>query len=685
MRTVESIRKGGRHIAALLFFLGAFQIAGYYLAGALVRSDGGFAVPQPDTMLYCQAARRIAEGHPLSFSAGEAPTTGTTSHLYPFVLAVPYALGARGDALFRAGFLVHAGFYLIYLFAWGGVIRRKCPGVLRQCAAAAMVALFGQSAFSVFSQTDIGFWMATSALLALGLAKRNPLIYGPVLAIGPWVRPEGMYCVLGFGLALAASLLPYRGLRERARRVDGLVLALGIVSALGVFVVNFLMTGSPAFSSLAHKGHLATKPLGLAVYAIASDLMTVVKPLFFGIPAKTPRDLYFIPLVGAVLMWIGVLFRNWRASCDWRELAWYVAAGGGVLSVALSGMQDMNMDRYLAWIFPTLLLFMASGAIRVREWLSRAGGFADLPLAVLVSFAAVMAVVNMAILEQTSRHSDLKRGFAARCDAVLPPGASLGTWGSAAGAYELGERRMAHLSGIYSRPFMSRHVETGAFEKLKHEAGQRFDFFLALGEQDAVGFGAGEPFSDSEPVLVGPGGCELRRMDWSSFSAGALPPRAPAEGMSLRARVDVAYDPDEQAAGYRVLPADDLPAFDPFYLTASNRGVRMTDCGRVVLGGDEMRVALTPGKDAYVVLRTTSHHKAALKIYAGGETDYTFANPLRMNVAVDGVLVEQVELAYADKGFSDVSFRIPGSAIVNPVSVLSFLGDHIACGYWFYQ
>ena len=81
MRTVESIRKGGRHIAALLFFLGAFQIAGYYLAGALVRSDGGFAVPQPDTMLYCQAARRIAEGHPLSFSAGEAPTTGTTSHL----------------------------------------------------------------------------------------------------------------------------------------------------------------------------------------------------------------------------------------------------------------------------------------------------------------------------------------------------------------------------------------------------------------------------------------------------------------------------------------------------------------------------------------------------------------------------------------------------------------------------
>ena len=50
---------GGRLVAALLFFVGLLQVAGYYLSGALVNGDGPLAVPQPDTLLYMQAARRI--------------------------------------------------------------------------------------------------------------------------------------------------------------------------------------------------------------------------------------------------------------------------------------------------------------------------------------------------------------------------------------------------------------------------------------------------------------------------------------------------------------------------------------------------------------------------------------------------------------------------------------------------
>ena len=50
-------------LVKLMLAIGILQMAAYYLSGALVRSDGGMAIPQTDTLLYCQAARRIVEGH----------------------------------------------------------------------------------------------------------------------------------------------------------------------------------------------------------------------------------------------------------------------------------------------------------------------------------------------------------------------------------------------------------------------------------------------------------------------------------------------------------------------------------------------------------------------------------------------------------------------------------------------
>ena len=75
------------------------------------------AIPQPDTPLYYQAARRIVEGHPFSFSEGSSVCTGTTTVLYPFVLAIPYALGFSGDAMIVVGFLLNALFYCVFLFS----------------------------------------------------------------------------------------------------------------------------------------------------------------------------------------------------------------------------------------------------------------------------------------------------------------------------------------------------------------------------------------------------------------------------------------------------------------------------------------------------------------------------------------------------------------------------------------
>ena len=145
-------RSAWSHPLGAMLLVGSLQVAAYLWAGLDAREGPGYALPQPDTFFYCQAARRIVEGHPFSFSEGTVVSTGTTTVAYPFVLAVPYALGCTGDAMLLAGFVLNAAFYLVFLVSWGIVIRRKFkddPG--GGLVAGLLTALFGQVAYTVFA------------------------------------------------------------------------------------------------------------------------------------------------------------------------------------------------------------------------------------------------------------------------------------------------------------------------------------------------------------------------------------------------------------------------------------------------------------------------------------------------------------------------------------------------------
>ena len=188
-----------RNLLLLAGCVALVQVACYYLAGATVRGDGSLAIAQPDTLIYCQAARRIAEGFPFSFSEGTAVSTGTTSVAYPFVLAVPYMLGCKGTALLSAGFLLNAIFYLLFVVGWGAVACRVFEGrPTARVVSVALLALFGPFAYCALAQSDIGLWMAVSAWLAYGLYSGRKCLYVPLLLIAPWVRPEGMVVVVAY-------------------------------------------------------------------------------------------------------------------------------------------------------------------------------------------------------------------------------------------------------------------------------------------------------------------------------------------------------------------------------------------------------------------------------------------------------------------------------------------------------
>lgn len=671
--------KGGRFLTALLFCVGLVQVAIYYLAGALVNGADGMAIAQPDTLLYLQAARRVAEGHAFSFCVGEPACTGTTSVLHPFLFSVFWLLGVGERCQVSIGFWANAVLYLVFLQGWGVAVRRWIDDGFAQVFAALLLALFGQTAYAAMAQSDIGLWLAVSGWLAAGLAMRKIWIWGPLLILGPWIRPEGMVCVIS--AAAVGIVLSVAGV-VRVRKSEFAVVSLAIVSMLGVFALNFALTGHAQFSSVANKGYFATLTFGQAVDSTVLDAIEILKALTLGMAPQTPRVYYMIPLLGGGLFWLGVVAHPWRRESIRGELVIVVAALGGILTVASSGWQNTNTDRYLAWVMPLPVVFMACGVAELRRRVPRkslAVALTALPVLYSVGGTIALAVGFNA----AAARSDLLLAFGRHLDKKLPVDASVGVTGYSGIAYALPGRHVVTLSGIYSPAFVGKDYDSG-FEQLKTEPSLRFDYWFIAGDDK---FCAGFLDIHGEQVCVGPEGYEVRRADWEVFDWSAVPHADGLDALSLRHRVDVGNDLDERNSGYEITTRyGELPP-SKFTCVSQLAGRRCVEASRVVTGDDAMYAPLEPGKDCTVVIRTLSTARVTQPVYVGGSGKITFAvrSPMTLQVSVDGVEVGAFDLPVSETGFSDVKLTIPGRFITSPVSRIAFMGDHIACCYWFFQ
>ena len=654
----------------------------------MVNGSGPLAIPQPDTLLYLQAARRVAEGQPFSFSIDTPPSSGTTSVLHQFVLAPFYLLGAKDGALVTAGFILNAIFYLIFLGGWGYVVWRRVEGVLAKWLAGVGLALFGQTAYSAFAQSDIGMWLAVSSLLAAGLASGRRRLFAVMLLLGPWVRPEGMVCVIAFAMVLVAHAL-WVGVvaQDRAEesggfgsRADWLLAVAALASMAGVFALNWALTGHAQFSSVANKGYFTLRPFSVALYFTACDLLNILRSLAFGVSMSPPRQFYFIPVAGCVFLWIGVFAHAWRRETFWRESVYLLAILGGLWTVANSGWQNTNVDRYIAWVMPPLVILSAEGAAFLFEKFRARPVAAIVPVAQIL-FAAGVSVSFWALFHSASVESDLLMKFGHELGSRLPEGASVGLTGYSGLAYPIGNHKIASINGIYSPEFPAK-TPMGNLEVLKNERGTRFDYWLFAGDDK---FANGFMEMQGTEFMNGPDGISVRKADWTSFDRAAAVPDV--GGKKLVWRVDVGYEPDERLAGYETETRYGMMDPEPVQRVDDLAGEKASECGRVIYGGDSMFVPLEPGKDCRVVMRTVIEQSARLPNHLGPSVlrKFEFVSPLRLNIAVDGEVVSTASVEVAEKGFSDVVMDIPGSAIRNSPCRVSFLGDHAVFAYWFYQ
>ena len=674
----------------LMLCIGLMQVAAYYLAGMLASPDGSMAVPQPDTLLYCQAARRIVEGHPFSFSEGAAVCTGTTSVLYPFILAVPYMLGAHGDALLTAGFLLNALFYLVFLLGWAKALQVWIYRPIARLVSALLIALSGQIAFCAMAQSDIGCWLAVSGWLAAGLATRKRWLYGGLLILGPWIRPEGMVCVIAFGMFVLLETIARKKKTEAetapsTNSGDWLVLILAILSTLGVFMLNFALTGQFQFASVANKGYFKAYPFATAIDRLAVDGVSLLKDYLFGMAVTSPRDMLMIPFLAAVFIWIGIFRYQWKQSKAMGLPVFILAVGGGFLTVAQSGWQGTNFDRYLAWTTPVFLLFLAEGIAIITDRLKEKGALFVLPAAVCLLFAASTAFTSVCRFNHYSTRTDLLRLFSHEVDKTLPALASIGSFGESGVAYGLGKRHYKHLHGIYSPEFRVKS-QAAAIEILKNEPKNRFDFWFITPSQRIQAFYGNNEACYGENILTGPDGMEIRKAAWEALDQATSPQIAVPTDKRLVCKIDVGYEPDEKRSAYEIIDRYGRQPTKPFIIADKLNGKLAIDSARLLVGGDAMSVPLESGKDVTIVMRTfPKHTDVRPDSFRAASSVYAFANPLTLNVAVNDQPLQAVSISYATNGFSDVSFTIPGTSIDKESCRIAFLGDHIAAGYWFYQ
>jgi hypothetical protein len=239
-----------RRMPRVLLIGGLLAVSIYY-GIAVQRGAGGHpASPQTDAFSFMQYARAIAEGHPYAYATGDAPSTGSTSHLYPVVLAIPYLLGARGDALLTATFVLNALFYLIWLQIFWRVARRVAPG--QAVLAAGLALLNGHILMTVAGLTDMALFTTLAWGLFAALLYERTRLAALLLVFCVFARPEGM--LLAVGLAGMGAFLAWRR-DPGARRMVGIA-ACGMAALFAVFALNQALTGFAQFQSVATKGYL---------------------------------------------------------------------------------------------------------------------------------------------------------------------------------------------------------------------------------------------------------------------------------------------------------------------------------------------------------------------------------------------------------------------------------------------
>ena len=217
-----------------------------------LQTRGEWSAPLDDVFIHFDYARAAARGFPFEWSEGNGFSSGNTSILYPFVLALGYLFGFRNTNLMSWAALVAIVSMTVFFVVVGRAIDplSRAAKYLVPPAVLSMGAL----AWSLWSGMENAFHLGVWALMlvpTLALAnessdlravRRYAWLMGFAGVLLFLTRPESVVCIAAFAFYAAACVWRSLGLRDAVPTV--LRVGLPGAVALGLqSVANRVFTG----------------------------------------------------------------------------------------------------------------------------------------------------------------------------------------------------------------------------------------------------------------------------------------------------------------------------------------------------------------------------------------------------------------------------------------------------------
>lgn len=687
-----------KHPLQIALCLGLLIASFFYLL-TTTAGDGTPVIAEPDALLYYHYARNIADGNPYIFSPGDAPSTGSTTHLFPYILAVPYLLGITGNSIVLISYLLNCGFYLATIWLVWLIARKMAPNALWLIML--MTVLSGHLASASLRQTDIGFFtMLAMAMFTCLIYERWKLSF--LLAfLCAITRPEGFVFAVAFVVCGAASMVfnPKYADAPGTQKQGRYFLGYGVVAALAFFatlLVNHALTGHLQFMSVANKGYFKVYPLSGALLRTMSDALTLLKGFFLGL-SDSGRQFFVLPFIGGALGLFGILAYPRKSKIIRLCECWLaLGAGASILLIANSQWQGVSNDRYLGWITPLWIVYIAIGVHELDRRIK-----AQFFLPVISTLLIGYQLVSMAFIAQdvytVAVEQEKEKEFARQIAEAIPPEETIGSASGAGLNFYLPQHKIYNLSGITSPDFFdpeSRQQLPYIVELTKHRPELRFDYwmiYLEIAEQA----GWLEPFIgemkllDANSAISSKSSYALFKANWDSIEGGDLPVLRPETAqLTLVDSLDIGYLPQERKHSYKL----DLRLKNTVIPMIASYGklgdMSYSEAGRIVMGSESFTVGnLQPGKPLHIILRTSQ--AAAGRIYVGQQMSRIEKLELdvkpSLRLFVDGLEVEIPPLLLEGKGYKECLLTVPAQFVSNNKARVEVAGDHISYAYWFYQ
>jgi hypothetical protein len=555
-----------RRYRFLLIAAAAIAIAWLFAAITLAHTRP-MGLPLDDSYIYLTYAKQFGRGEPFSYYPGGGYSAGSTSVLWPILLAPFWTLGARGHALVWVSYVLCAALYAATCVGLWRVVWRVSGSELAGWLAAAIALAIAPFAWTALSGMEVAF--ASALLIAMILLLLDQPRHGPpsrrlalCMAAAALSRPEAILLVLGVAAVGAIDRL------RRGNRRDALWWLAPLAAPAAWAIANKLLAGNWMPNTGVVKSHFYLPGFDWAYWvdAVLTQSAKLMRGLFWdsGSPLVLPRLAAIGWFVGAVRV-IG-----W-AQRERKLLAGAVIVASPVVLmmavIASSGQWAFQNYRYIAPAFPLLAIAIGC-ALPPPGWLALFGesrwswawrGATVVAVALFVRAGVPRLAADAKLFAQGAMDTNTQVVAIGEYLRRKLPDASVIFHDAGAIAY-YGDGRVYDMLGL-----VTNHQAGVA----NHGAGSRFEFLEALPpERRPTHFayypawlGTGELYGEvllhtplrpgfEKRRLVGDADMQVIAADWDRVGTGEQP-LAEHPGWRVVDRIDIAHLASEQAHGWR--------------------------------------------------------------------------------------------------------------------------------------